>query len=81
MLGDLVVDGDDDLALVRRLVRPLHVLDLQGVGGTGSVVTHTEKKINHICYFAFLLSEVSFKISRLKPSFIATSKIKIYHII
>ncbi len=74
MLGDLVVDGNDDLALVRRLVRPLHVLDLQGVGGTGSIVTHTEKKINHICYFAFLSSEVSFEISSLKHNLIATSK-------
>ena len=44
VFGDLVVDGDDDLALVRRLVSPLHVLDLQGVGGTGSVVAHTEKQ-------------------------------------
>jgi len=31
VLRHLVVDGHDDLALVRRLVRPLHVLDLQGV--------------------------------------------------
>jgi len=44
VLGDLVVDGDDDLALVRRLVSPLNVLDLQGVRGTGSVVAHTEKQ-------------------------------------
>ena len=31
VLRHLVVDGHDDLALVRRLVGPLHVLDLQGV--------------------------------------------------
>ena len=31
VLGHLVVDGDDDLALIRRLVGTLDVLDLQCV--------------------------------------------------
>jgi hypothetical protein len=43
-MSNLVVDGDDDLALVGGLVRPLDVLDLKGVGRTGSVVSHTGNK-------------------------------------
>ena len=41
---NLVVDGDDDLALVGGLVRSLDVFDLKGVGRTGSVVSHTGNK-------------------------------------
>ena len=40
MFGHLVVDRDDDLALVYGLVGSLHVLDLERVSRAGSVVTH-----------------------------------------
>ena len=40
MSSDLIVDSDDDLALVGTLIWPLYVLNLQGVGRTGRVVPH-----------------------------------------
>ena len=44
VLGDLVVDADDDLALVDGLVRPLDVLDLEGERRAGRVITHAGQK-------------------------------------
>jgi hypothetical protein len=48
--ANLVVDGNDDLALVGGLVRSLDVFDLKGVGRTGSVVSHTGNKIEKFIF-------------------------------
>ena len=48
MPGDLIVDSNDDLALVVTLIWPLYVLNLQGVGRTGSVIPHTVMRMGLI---------------------------------
>ena len=42
MTGVSETDLDDDLTLVSSLVRPLDILQLESVGGTGRVVPHGE---------------------------------------
>lgn len=48
---DLIVDGNNDLALVSTLIWPLYVLNLQSVSGTGRIVPHagSNRFFNQFC--------------------------------